>query len=90
MPTETAQIADCFRRGFLWPIPAPTYWEDSLDSSGHQMAVIEAPLLFETGLSAFVQRTICVWCSEETQLQRVIARDDTTREAVSGPDQGPG
>eukprot|EP00963_Diacronema_lutheri_P005894 scaffold467_cov366-Pavlova_lutheri.AAC.28 len=37
--------------------------------------LLDAPLLFETGLHKITHWTVTVWCSEETQLQRLQERD---------------
>ena len=41
-----------------------------------------APLLFETGADQWVDRTIAVVADEETQLNRLMARDGLSREAA--------
>lgn len=37
--------------------------------------LLDAPLLFETGLRRITQCTVTVWCSDETRLQRLMERD---------------
>lgn len=44
--------------------------------------VMDIPLLFESKLTHYVEKIIVVYVSEETQLERVMARDDSTEEAA--------
>uniref|UniRef100_A0A1A9WLU4 Dephospho-CoA kinase domain-containing protein n=1 Tax=Glossina brevipalpis TaxID=37001 RepID=A0A1A9WLU4_9MUSC len=49
--------------------------------SGKQWIVLDLPLLFETGiLMDFIYKIICVTCDPETQLQRLIARNELSEE----------
>ncbi|EPZ35498.1 CoaE-domain-containing protein [Rozella allomycis CSF55] len=45
-----------------------------------RMIVLDIPLLFETGLDAYVNETIVVFCDEETQIERLIHRDRISKE----------
>lgn len=42
---------------------------------GYDVTVLDIPLLFESGLDVLCGKTICVGCTEETQLERLLARD---------------
>ncbi|PRD34370.1 UNVERIFIED_CONTAM: dcakd [Trichonephila clavipes] len=43
---------------------------------GHQFAVLDVPLLFESGkLSKYVHKTVVVTCEPAQQLERLLARD---------------
>lgn len=44
--------------------------------------VMDIPLLFESKLTHYVEKIIVVYVSEETQLARVMARDESTEEAA--------
>jgi len=46
---------------------------------GEKMVVVDVPLLIEGGLWKWVGRVIVVYCSPELQLQRLMARDNSTR-----------
>ena len=46
------------------------------------IAVFEAPLLFESGMHERMDRNILVTCGEEQRLERILARDNITREAA--------
>lgn len=48
--------------------------------SGAPVCVLDMPLLYETGLDRWCHRVWCVWLPRETQLQRLMARDGSTRE----------
>jgi dephospho-CoA kinase len=53
-------------------------------ANGHHTLVFDVPLLVESGTRwrAQVDRVLVVDCSEETQIQRVMARNSWKREAV--------
>jgi dephospho-CoA kinase len=53
-------------------------------ANGHHTLVFDVPLLVESGARwrAQVDRVLVVDCSEETQIQRVMARNSWKREAV--------
>ena len=53
-------------------------------ASGHHSLVFDVPLLVESGARwrAQVDRVLLVDCSEETQIQRVMARNGWSRETV--------
>ncbi|KAI9576156.1 dephospho-CoA kinase isoform X2 [Glossina fuscipes] len=49
--------------------------------SGKQWIVLDLPLLFETGiLMDLIYKIVCVTCDPETQLQRLIARNELSEE----------
>src|SRR5262249_48790224 len=57
---------------------------------GHAVAVVDVPLLFETGHEGDFDRVILTTCSTETQLRRLAARgvtelDARQRIAAQGP-----
>jgi len=57
--------------------------QDAL-AKGHNTLVFDVPLLVESGARwrTQVDRVLVVDCSEETQIQRVIARNGLSRETV--------
>lgn len=42
---------------------------------GHRMVILDVPLLFESKLDRFVGTSMAVVCSEEVELERLLARD---------------
>lgn len=44
--------------------------------------IISVPLLFETGMTHFVDRILVIDCPVETQIERVKARDNLTTERI--------
>ncbi len=55
-------------------------FKDDMRKSGHEMVVLDIPLLFETGGEKRVDVTICVTASEHIQRERVLARHGMTAE----------
>ena len=53
---------------------------DTLEARGVPVAVIEVPLLYESGMEGMADAVICVAASEETRLNRLLERSGMTRE----------
>ena len=59
----------------------PMVWEDVRAQlrrereRGTRIAVLDVPLLFESGMDALCNEVFCVWTDEETQLARLMERD---------------
>lgn len=51
---------------------------ESLESSGHNLVVLDIPLLFESGMEALCEQVWLVAASEKTQIQRLMQRDGMT------------
>lgn len=49
-------------------------------SSGAEICVLDMPLLYEKGLDSLCDHVWCAWLPQETQLQRLMARDGFTAE----------
>lgn len=49
-------------------------------NNGHPTVVMDIPLLFESKLQQMVEKTIVVYTTKETQLQRLMQRDQLTEE----------
>ncbi|MCP3025469.1 dephospho-CoA kinase [Halobacillus sp. A5] len=47
---------------------------------GEKAVVLDIPLLFESRLTHFADRTLVVYVDEDTQLERLMKRDGSTRE----------
>lgn len=47
--------------------------------SGEQLIVMDIPLLFESGLTSMVDKTLLVYVNEETQLKRLMERNNLTK-----------
>lgn len=48
----------------------------------HPIAAIDAAVLFEAGFQQFVDKTITVFSPVETRIERVVKRDNLTREHI--------
>lgn len=55
---------------------------DEAAESGTKVILLDVPLLFETGMDALCDETWCMTVDRETQISRVSARDQLTREEV--------
>ena len=55
---------------------------DEAAESGAKVILLDVPLLFETGMDALCDETWCMTVDRETQISRVSARDQLTREEV--------
>lgn len=53
---------------------------DLLIEKGEHVIVLDIPLLFENNLDVLVDRTIVVYVNEETQIERLMNREQFTRE----------
>ncbi|EPQ57838.1 CoaE-domain-containing protein [Gloeophyllum trabeum ATCC 11539] len=50
---------------------------------GEKMCVVDVPLLIESGIHKWVGKVVVVYCSAEIQLQRLMKRDGSSREAAT-------
>ena len=55
-----------------------------LERAGHDIAVLDAPLLIETGLNESVDFVLLIVCSEDIQLDRIQKRDGLDRKQAQG------
>ncbi|XP_028775930.1 dephospho-CoA kinase [Neltuma alba] len=62
-------------------ISSGIFWEIvKLWMKGHEIIVLDVPLLFEAKMDKLTKPTIVVWVDPETQIQRLMARDGTSEE----------
>lgn len=55
---------------------------DDLEELGEKVAFVDAPLLIETNINKMMNYNILVWVDKETQIKRVMLRDDFSRESA--------
>ena len=55
-------------------------------SEHERIVVLDAPLLFETGLDRFVDEVWVVTVDHQTQVKRLMARDRLTEQDARQPD----
>ncbi|MCA0982513.1 dephospho-CoA kinase [Halobacillus yeomjeoni] len=53
---------------------------DFYKTQQYPAVVLDIPLLFESNLTSYVDRTLVVYVDEETQLKRLMERDQSSRE----------
>ena len=53
---------------------------EKIEASLSNYLIISVPLMIETGMNEMMDRVLLIDCSAETQIQRLIKRDQTTRE----------
>ena len=56
------------------------HWRDEKEKSGAACVVLEAPLLFESGLDRLCTVTVAITAPEAIRVARIMARDAITRE----------
>lgn len=62
-------------------ISSGIFWEVvKLWSKGYKVIVLDVPLLFEAKIDKFTKPIIVVWVDPETQIQRLLARDNSSEE----------
>ncbi|HHY21946.1 MAG TPA: dephospho-CoA kinase, partial [Bacilli bacterium] len=54
--------------------------KDMYEQEGHKTIIFDIPLLFEGDSKYLVDKKLLVYVDEETQLKRLLARDETTIE----------
>jgi dephospho-CoA kinase len=67
--------------GVLWPRVGQRVADFRASADGHPAAVVEVPLLFESGMEAVFDRTIAVVADEEVRAGRAAARGHELLEA---------
>lgn len=55
-------------------------WLCDCKNNGYRAAVIDAPQLFESAENEICDYTVAIICDEEKRIERILARDDITRE----------
>lgn len=74
-------FSDPHARADLEAILHPLIWADlrtqlrDARERGVKIAVLDVPLLFESGMDVLCDEIFCVWTDEETQLARLMERD---------------
>ena len=53
---------------------------EKIKASQSDYLIISVPLMIETGLNAMMDRVLLIDCNVETQIERIIQRDQTSRE----------
>ncbi len=46
----------------------------------HSLVIIDAPLIFESGMEKSLHKVVVVWCRPEQQLERLLARPGVSRQ----------
>lgn len=54
--------------------------KEELQKAGHPSIILDIPLLFESRLQSYVEKILVVTVTEETQLERLMARNNFTLE----------
>ena len=55
---------------------------DEVEAAGHDLAVIEIPLFFETGVKYSIDKVVTIHCDPQIQRQRVLARPGMSSEKL--------
>ena len=67
---------------FYHIMKATKRWIDEQEATGERIAVVDAPMLFESGFDKLCQKVVCVIADRKTQIQRVMKRDDISEEVA--------
>ncbi|KDQ61308.1 hypothetical protein JAAARDRAFT_32316 [Jaapia argillacea MUCL 33604] len=71
-----AIVHPAVRKAMVWAVAK--YW-----MRGEKICVLDVPLLIEAGLFKWVGKVVLVYCSAEIQLQRLMKRDNSSRQDAS-------
>ena len=59
-------------------------WQNEQREAGVPIAVIDAPMLFESGFDKLCDKVVCVIADRDTQIARVMRRDGISEEVALG------
>ncbi len=59
-----------------------TKWISDMQEENNSIIVIDAPMLFESGFDKLCNKVVCVVADRQTQIQRVMHRDDISEEVA--------
>lgn len=68
---------------FLHIMKATKAWLREQEAAGHRVAVVDAPMLYESGFDKLCDKVVCVTADRPTQLRRVMMRDGITADEAS-------
>lgn len=68
---------------FLHIMKVTRRWIDEQEKAGHRVAVVDAPMLYESGFDKLCHKVVCVTADRPTQLRRVMMRDGITADEAS-------
>ena len=57
-------------------------WIEKSREQGTKVAIIDAPLLFESGVDAFCDIIVCITADEQTRRERIMKRDSIDRQSA--------
>lgn len=58
------------------------YMYGAIEDSGSELFFVESAIMFESGMNELMDYVIEVWAPEEVRIERVISRDNTTKDKV--------
>ena len=67
---------------FYHIMKATKRWLLAKREAGERVAVIDAPMLFESGFDKLCDKVVCVVADRDTQIRRVMKRDDVSEEVA--------
>ena len=54
-------------------------WLSEMEEQGNEIAVVDAPMLYESGFDKLCDKVVCVIADRQTQLVRIMKRDGITQ-----------
>lgn len=79
-PNAVAELADLNRISHFYILSEVRAWLAECRKQGASLAVVDAPLLFESGFDKECDDIICVTAPKEIRLARIMARDNISQE----------
>ena len=67
---------------FYYIMKATECWLSTQRDAGERIAVIDAPMLFESGFYKLCNKVVCVIADRDTQIRRVMKRDEISEEVA--------
>jgi len=67
---------------FYHIMKATERWLSAQREAGERVAVVDAPMLFESGFDKLCDKVVCVIADRDTQIRRVMKRDDISEEVA--------
>lgn len=79
-PGAEEALADLNRISHKHILAEVRIWLKKMEAEGHSAALVDAPLLFESGFDKECDAVLCVYAPMATRIERIMERDSISRE----------